>query len=80
MIGTDAAKEIWKKGTLADEANARMMRLGEPLDLARAVLFLASELSEFVTGQHLSVDGGLSAGSPLLIARATTPTTHPNAG
>jgi NAD(P)-dependent dehydrogenase (short-subunit alcohol dehydrogenase family) len=78
MIGTDSAKEIWKKGTLADEANARMMRLGEPLDLARAVLFLASELSEFLTGQLLSVDGGLSAGSPLLVARATTPPTRPN--
>jgi NAD(P)-dependent dehydrogenase (short-subunit alcohol dehydrogenase family) len=57
-----------------------MMRLGEPLDLARTVLFLASELSEFLTGQLLSVDGGLSAGSPLLVARATTPPTRPNAG
>ena len=71
MIGTDAAKEIWKTSPLAAEADARMMRLGEPLDLARAVLFLASELSEFVTGQLLSVDGGLSAGSPLLLARSS---------
>jgi NAD(P)-dependent dehydrogenase (short-subunit alcohol dehydrogenase family) len=78
MIGTDAAKEIWKTSPLAAEANARMTRLGEPLDLANAVLFLASTLSEFITGQHLTVDGGLSAGSPLLIARTTTTQPAPN--
>jgi len=34
-------------------------RVGEPLDVARAVLFLASELSDYVTGQSLEVNGGL---------------------
>jgi 3-oxoacyl-[acyl-carrier protein] reductase len=33
-------------------------RLGEPEDVARAVLFLCSELSHHVTGQVLRVDGG----------------------
>jgi NAD(P)-dependent dehydrogenase (short-subunit alcohol dehydrogenase family) len=77
MIGTDTAKELWKKGKLAEDASARMMRLGEPLDLARAVLFFASELSEFITGQLLNVDGGLAAGTPLLVARAATLPTGP---
>ncbi len=33
-------------------------RLGEPQDIAKAVLFLVSEMSGFVTGQVLSVSGG----------------------
>ncbi|KTC93414.1 glucose 1-dehydrogenase [Legionella cincinnatiensis] len=35
--------------------------LGEPLDVAYAVLYLASEESKFVTGSDLIVDGGYSA-------------------
>ena len=33
-------------------------RLGQPDDLAGAVLFFASDAAEFVTGQVLGVDGG----------------------
>ena len=36
-------------------------RLGESTDVAAAVLFLASDPAEFVTGQVLIVDGGLTA-------------------
>src|SRR3546814_15146841 len=32
-------------------------RIGEPLDIANAVLFLASGLSDYVTGDTLYVDG-----------------------
>lgn len=44
--------EIWAK-------KSAVRRLGRPLDLARGALFLASDDSEFVTGQGLAVDGGL---------------------
>ena len=36
-------------------------RPGVPLDLARAVLFLVSEDSDFIVGSMLFVDGGMSA-------------------
>lgn len=37
-------------------------RTGEPSDLAGAVIFLASEASDYITGQVLNVDGGWLAG------------------
>jgi 2-hydroxycyclohexanecarboxyl-CoA dehydrogenase len=37
-----------------------MRRLGEPEDVAAAVVFLASERAGFITGQTLSVSGGLT--------------------
>ncbi len=36
-------------------------RLGEPQDIADAVLYLASAAADFITGQVLTVDGGLTA-------------------
>lgn len=40
-------------------------RLGDPADVARVVAWLASDEAAFVTGQSVTVDGGLSAASPL---------------
>lgn len=37
-------------------------RIGEPEDIAHAALYLASDLSSFVTGTHHVVDGGANAG------------------
>ncbi len=34
-------------------------RIGTPLDVARAIVFFASDQAEFITGQTLWVDGGL---------------------
>ena len=36
-------------------------QIGEPDDIAYAVLYLASDESKFVTGAELKVDGGISA-------------------
>ena len=35
-------------------------RLATTEDISRAVLFLASELNSYITGQSLAVDGGYS--------------------
>ena len=37
-------------------------RVGDPADIARAAIFLASEKASFITGQILTVDGGKTAG------------------
>jgi 3-oxoacyl-[acyl-carrier protein] reductase len=43
------------------ERRTPLGRLGQPEDVAGAVLFLASEHAAFMTGQVLVVDGGLTA-------------------
>ena len=45
----------------ATTINAQQGRMGEAEDVARAALYLASDDSEFVTGQHLFVDNGFTA-------------------
>ena len=40
--------------------NQSLQRIGKPIDIANATLFLASDLSEFITGQIIRVDGGMN--------------------
>jgi NAD(P)-dependent dehydrogenase (short-subunit alcohol dehydrogenase family) len=59
---------IGKGVVLSEEARKRMgaaLPLGrviDPLDCAKAALFLASDLADNITGVNLPVDGGISAG------------------
>jgi len=36
-------------------------RIGEPRDIAAAVVFLSSDESAFITGAEFAVDGGVTA-------------------
>ena len=40
-------------------ASIPLKRMGEPIDIANAFLFLASDEASFITGQILKVDGGI---------------------
>ncbi len=46
--------------------NTLTPRLGQPEDIAQAVVFLSSDAAAFITGQVLSVDGGLLAHHPAM--------------
>jgi len=48
---TDEEKEYWTERTL-------LRRVGQPRDIASAIVFLASEAASYITGATLQVDGG----------------------
>ena len=41
--------------------NHMLNRIGDPREVANAILFLASDEASFITGSHLMVDGGATA-------------------
>ena len=58
LVKTDFARALWEPGGDRTDWPWPMKRLGEPVDIARAALFLASDLSSWLTGDVLVVDGG----------------------
>ncbi|MEM9763969.1 MAG: SDR family oxidoreductase [Pseudomonadota bacterium] len=68
MTGMADAAFAMASNPAAAEADAvrrhAVRRFGQPEDIARAVVWLASPEAAFVTGQCLTVDGGLTAASP----------------
>lgn len=61
-IRTDINAEVWQSG----EGRSRMLelipygRIGEPEDVAKAAVWLASDDSDYVVGTTLYVDGGMT--------------------
>jgi 3-oxoacyl-[acyl-carrier protein] reductase len=63
FIATDMTESIRNlaEDTIKKQIPAR--RLGQPEDIANTVLFLASEEASYVTGNVITVDGGLTLGA-----------------
>jgi len=66
LIKTKLAEALWKDPAASKAATERiaLLRLGEPEDVAGVVLFLASDLAKYVTGETVIVDGGQMLGAP----------------
>ena len=58
-VNTEMMKTVPDKVLDPIREKTMLGRLGEPQEIANAVLFLASDESSFITGHNLSVNGGL---------------------
>ena len=55
---------VGEEGRKNNELNTPLRRVALPEDIAAALLFMVSDLSGYVNGQTLVVDGGVSAKFP----------------
>jgi NAD(P)-dependent dehydrogenase (short-subunit alcohol dehydrogenase family) len=58
FVLTDASREMIEDAETYGVARGAIKRSEQPEDVVGAALFLASDASEFITGQTLIVDGG----------------------
>jgi 3-oxoacyl-[acyl-carrier protein] reductase len=63
FIETDMSEAVRNKAGDLIKKIIPMRRLGQPEDIARVAVFLASAEAGYITGQILTVDGGLSLGA-----------------
>jgi 2-deoxy-D-gluconate 3-dehydrogenase len=63
VILTAMGRQVWGDPKKGEPMKARIpsRRFGEPVEVADLVLFLASPASNFINGQVIHIDGGLSA-------------------
>ena len=61
LIWKQGLDQNWPEGVARWKKTAPLKRLGKGKDIAKACLFLASPDAEWITGEILMVDGGISA-------------------
>ncbi len=68
---TEGIKDALDEAAIREiEEAIPLMRMADPVDVAYAALFLASDESKYITGQSIIVDGGLTVPElPLQVAR-----------
>jgi len=66
IIKTDMSRALWEEHEDALAATVPAKRLGLPDDIAGAIAFLASDQAAYVTGQTLTIDGGITLGDGLV--------------
>lgn len=59
FIDTDMTRDLPETKLAERVSSIAMGRVGTPADVANCALFLASDLSSYVTGQCIGVDGGM---------------------
>ena len=59
FIDTDMARSLSNEKFAERIASIKMGRIGSPEEVGNVALFLASDLSSYVTGQVIGVDGGM---------------------
>ncbi|HLM29264.1 MAG TPA: SDR family oxidoreductase [Acidimicrobiales bacterium] len=59
LVKTDMARALWEANEEGIAKMVPMRRLGEPEDIARTALFLASDAASWITGDTVVVDGGM---------------------
>ena len=52
LVKTDFARALWEPGGDAVGAALPLGRIGEPVDIAHAAVFLASDAASWITGTH----------------------------
>ena len=62
LVKSDASRET-------SEKMHALGRIGQPGDVARAMSFLLSPENDFITGQILGIDGGLSNVAPITVSK-----------
>ncbi|MCR6733217.1 MAG: glucose 1-dehydrogenase [Afipia sp.] len=62
LVKTDFARALWENEELLARRTATtpLRRIGEPHEIAGAVVYLASDASTFMTGQTIVIDGGVT--------------------
>ncbi len=63
LVKTDFARALWEDPARLKAVNEAvpLRRIGEPEDIAGAIVYLAGPASRFMTGQTIVVDGGAVA-------------------
>ncbi len=69
LVKTDMARALWEPNEELLAKRMPLRRLGEPDDIGKAALFFASDLSSWITGHTLVVDGGALVRPARLIGR-----------
>lgn len=63
VVRTRLAEGLWKEHEQELAAAIALNRIGEPDDVAAAIVFLASDAAAWITGETTVIDGGLRLGN-----------------